>query len=329
MYYVFGESVDTFLGHHLRKAQVLDIPDELRGWNMEPLHDDVSLPIWIVAGKYCPTSRDVYLRYVEGVKPPPTAPLVEGRLYHEALAEIVPTAKEYVYRNGISSNFNLLNHMLGVGKRKILELVDGSRKDIQKAGMSEEKIAMIKYNMLKLWNFESMQIAANVDLVMSKFPSINRDSLVAKAIPLAVEQKLDGSKIGLSSQLSIDALRVPQAVIFDLKTGRSHSFHLLTTTGYALAYEAEHTEPVNIGCIVYPNFHPHLPIPSVKKKPHLITAELRKDFIGLLRHKTSIVASSEDPGIAEHCPPSCPFFSACRPRQAGQPARLSEFQSRK
>jgi len=324
MYYVFGESVDSFLGFHIKKAQELNIPDELRGWNLEPTHYEINLPIWIVAGKYCPTYRDVYLSYVEGIKPPPTPPMMEGRLYHEALAEIVPTAKEYIYTNGISPTFNLMQHMLGVGKRKILELIYGARKDIEKANMHEEEIAVIKYNMLKLWNFESMQIAANVDLVLSKFPNINRDSLVSKAIPLAVEQKLDGSKMGLSSQLSIDALRVPQAVIFDMKTGKSQKYHLMTTTGYALAYESEHSEPVNIGCIVYPTFRPHLPIPSVKKRPHLITAEMRKEFIDLLRAKTEIIASEMDPGMPSVCSPACPYHSNCHPIPCTLQTRLLE-----
>ncbi|MEM5804611.1 MAG: type I-A CRISPR-associated protein Cas4/Csa1 [Candidatus Aenigmatarchaeota archaeon] len=324
MYYVFGESVESFLGFHLRKAQELQIPDELRGWNLEPTHYEINLPVWMVAGKYCPTCRDVYLSYVKGVKPLPTPAMMEGRLYHETLAEIVPTAKEYIYTTGITPNFNLLNHMQGAGKRKVLELVYGARKDIERAGMHEEDVAMIKYNMLKLWNFESMQIAANVDMVMSRFPNINRDSLVSKAIPLAVEQKLDGSRIGLSSQLSIDALMVPQAVIFDMKTGKSHRFHLMTTTGYALAYEAEHSEPVNIGCIVYPTFRPHLPIPSVKKKPHLITAEMRKEFIDLLRAKTEIVAREKDPGMPPACPQACPYYLECHPIPYTLQTRLSE-----
>ena len=71
------------------------------------------------------------------------------------------------------------------------------------------------------------------------------------AIPVVVEQKLNGSFLGLSGMLSTDALTYAEPIVVDLKFDPRRNFYRLATTGYALVLEALYDFPVNIGCVVY------------------------------------------------------------------------------
>ncbi len=320
MYYIFGESADNFLGHYLSKAMDLEISAELRGWSdsgeMKPPSDDINLPIYIVASRYCPTARDVYLQYILKKKIEVTYPLIVGRLYHSVMAEVVPLAKKYIYHNGIGSDFNLLNYMISSAEPTINNIIE---KNIQDVKRLVPDIDRVKSYMLNLWNFQSIQIVASVDLVLSKFQYIDSDALVAKAIPLTVEQRIDGSRIGLSKNLSVDAMQIPQTVVMDVKTGKPHDFHALTVAGYALAYESEFKKPINLGCIVYPRFIKNKSVPYIEKKPFLLNDALRKKFIKERNEKTGIIIAESDPGVADEvidkgsCPLSCGFFNFCHP----------------
>lgn len=72
MYFPSEDEKKRLLRGLLPKARKLDIPDELRRWNwhrapLEPIYD-VKIALYEVAGKYCSSGRDVYLRRVLGVK---------------------------------------------------------------------------------------------------------------------------------------------------------------------------------------------------------------------------------------------------------------------
>lgn len=95
------------------------------------------------------------------------------------------------------------------------------------------------------------RIHARLQEVLVKQSYTGVDSLVAQVLPVVVEQKLFGSFLGLSSNLSSDAFTFFEPMVIDLKFGEPQKFHRLTTTGYALVMEALHEYPVNLGCLEY------------------------------------------------------------------------------
>ena len=322
MYIVFGETAEQFFEGALEEALKTKISEELRGWSegVRP-KDELQLPQYIVSGKYCDSARDVWWKYVRKASVKKTKPLLQGGLYHEILAEIIPLSKQYIYNSGVNAGFDILTHLMASREVTIEKIFENNRSDVMKL-LRVSDINEIKDNMRKMWNYQSVQIAASVDMVLSKFMWIDADALVAKAIPISVEQKLDGSRIGLSRQLSVDALKVPHTVIMDVKTGKPRKFHDLTVTGYAMAYESEFKVPVDIGCIIYPQFLEKKSVPYIEKKFYIVTDELRKAFLEERNRKASIILEERDPGLASYCPESCGYFMNCHP--TGKDERLKD-----
>lgn len=48
---------------------------------------------------YCP--KIIFLRHVQKISPPASEEMVSGRIYHQAMAELYPTAKRLIYTNGL------------------------------------------------------------------------------------------------------------------------------------------------------------------------------------------------------------------------------------
>ena len=145
--------------------------------------------------------------------------------------------------------------------------------------------------------------------VLAKQPYIGPDALVAAALPVTVEQKLDGSLLGLSSHLSADAFVFNEPMLVDLEFGRKEPFHRLATTGYALVLESLHEYPVNVGCLVYVQFRRGRVL--VERDFHLIDDELRQRFVEARDEKARLVEEEIDPGRASECRASCPYHGWC------------------
>ncbi|MDI6720804.1 MAG: type I-A CRISPR-associated protein Cas4/Csa1 [Candidatus Aenigmarchaeota archaeon] len=313
MYFIFGEPYEQFFGNMLDEASKASISENLRGWSPELRPKiNLNLPQYIVAGKYCDSARDVWWKYVMNVQMKKTKPLLQGGLYHRILAEVVPLAKKYVYGSSINNEFDILGHLMETRDAAIDRIFESQKIDVMKL-LRVSDINEIKDNMRKLWNYQAVQISASVNMVLSKFINIDADALVAKAIPINVEQRIDGSRIGLSKHLSVDALQVPQPIVIDIKTGKPQKFHELTVTGYAMAYEGEMRKSVDIGCIIYPQFLGSKSVPYIEKKLYIITDEMRQEFIKERDRKAGIILDKKDPGLAAYCPMSCGYFMNCHP----------------
>ncbi|MBI2579636.1 MAG: type I-A CRISPR-associated protein Cas4/Csa1 [Candidatus Aenigmarchaeota archaeon] len=318
MYIIFGEPLEQFFGNVLQER--IKVRDSLRGWSdaLRP-EKNLYLPQYVVAGKYCDSGRDVWWKYVKKAAAKKTKPLLQGNLYHEIMAEIIPLAKKYIYNNGAMAGFDILSHLMELREGTIDGIFEGHRSDVMSL-LRVSDINEIKDNMRKMWNYQAVQLAASVDMVISKFMRIEPDALVAKAIPVSVEQRLDGSRIGLSRQLSVDALHVPQTVMMDIKTGKPQPFHSITITGYAMAYESEFNRPVDIGCIIYPQFISGKGVPYIEKKLYVIDDAARTEFLGERDRKMKIIGDANDPGLASYCPKSCSYFMNCHP--SGEDERI-------
>lgn len=310
MYFFSDEEKKYLYRGLLPKAREMGVAEELRGWNwpqppLAPIYDSV-LALFEVAGAYCPTGRDLFLRRVAGVKTKPSVAMMRGAVLHGALVYLLVAAKRIIYTVGVDNHQQILAALdeLPPYPPECWPLEDSF------AGEDPESYGRLLQNVRVLTDFEKARLAARIQEILVRQPHIGEDSLVSLAIPVVLEKKLDGTFLGLSANLSTDAATFPEPVIIDLKFGRPQPFHRLTTTGYALVMESLFEFPVNLGCLVYAEFREDRLL--IKRDLHIISDELRQQFCEARDEKARLVAEEIDPGVPENCPPGCPYWSVCR-----------------
>jgi len=303
MYFLAEEERRFVLRWLLPQARENEVHPELRGWNwhqppLSPVYE-ARLGIFEVAGRYCPTGRDVYWRRVEGVKVPPNPAMVEGQVLHRAVAELVIAAKRVIYEKGV----DCLGGLQALAEVPVALLEAEEVKKVEGLG---EKVRL-------LWDFEHRRIMGRVEGILARQPYIGPDALVALALPVVVEQRLDGRFLGLSAHLAADAFVFSEPMIIDLKFGERRDFHRLATTGYALVMESLYEYPINVGCVVYVAFKGRRIL--IERDFHFIDDELRQWFIEERDMKMRMVEEGVDPGLAEECYEGCPYWGCCHPEQ--------------
>lgn len=302
MYFLSNEEKRLVLRRLAPQARDRGVAEELRGWNWDkpPLSPIFSasggrLGVYEVAGHYCPTGRDLYLRRVMNVRVPPSPAMAEGGYLHALLCRIILAAKRALY----AAESNPLD-ALEILQQPALAPIDGG----PDADGLRQKAEL-------LWTYEYRQIVARVQDVLARQPHIGTDSLVNLALPVIVEQKLDGTFLGLSPHLSVDAFVWSEPMVLDVKFGRKEPFHRLSTTGYALVMESIYEYPVNLGCLVYASFADGRLL--LERDFHVIDDELRQWFIEARDERARLVEEEIDPGLPEKCPLTCPYYRVCHP----------------
>ncbi|MDA8235150.1 MAG: type I-A CRISPR-associated protein Cas4/Csa1 [Clostridia bacterium] len=304
MYFLTDEERKQVIKGFLPKSRELGVAEELRGWNwhvppLAPVYD-LRLGVYEIAGKYCNSGRDVYLRKIDGIKAQPNKDMIRGSVFHEVLVNILVRAKRLIYTHGVANYQAVLK-----GLQELVELDLEKYKHI----LSKDEVEDLRHKVEIISVFESSRISARIQEILIKQPYIGEDSLVALAIPVVVEQKLDGSFLGLSRNLSADAFTFSEPMVVDLKFGGKKDFHRLSTTGYALVMEAVYEFPINLGCIVYAEFKDDRLV--VTKDIHIIDDELRQWFIEERDEKMRMIYEEIDPGLSNKCYDSCPHFVVC------------------
>jgi len=305
MYFLSEEERKLLLRGLIPKSRENEVKEDLRGWNwhrppLEPLYG-IKMALYEIASKYCPPGRDVYLRRVQGVKAPPTRAMILGSMFHETLVQVIVKAKSLIYAKGVDSHQEVM---------RLLRHPDLTRHEKHRSELGEEFQGALERCRI-IWEFETDRICARLQEYLSKQPHIGPDSLVSLAIPVVVEQKLDGSFLGLSTNLSADAFAFSEPMVVDLKFGQRKEFHRLSTTGYALVMEALHEYPINIGCIVYAEFRNDRVV--ISRDFHLIDDELRQWLIEERDEKMRMVIEEIDPGLPSVCNSCCPYRPLCLP----------------
>ena len=298
----------------LSRLRSVGVAGDWRGWSWDhpPLcapYDDVFLSLSEVASKYCSTGRDVFLRRVERVRFVPNKRMVRGQILHRVVERVITFAKRFLYSSGIVPGSVVSSELSAVARDEVNGIFREFSSVISSSGYSDDELGVLKRRAVNLWLYEVSQISAAVDAVLARHPYISLDSLVNLAVPVVVEQRLDGRFLGLSDNLSADALSFAP-VVLDLKTGKFRPFQRLTTTGYALVLEALYEAPIDVGVLVNVDFDSR-DFPVIHRRPHLISEALRMEFVEERDRKMEIVAEGFDPGVAPDCPPDCPFYSVC------------------
>ncbi len=256
---------------------------ELRGWNWDkpPIKPRayLGLGVYEVANKYCPTRRDVWLRRKIGIKPKTTDPLNTGKKIHT----IFNTAIRQV------------NKLIAQGYPGWLVYEELMYRVKKLLGESEK------------WAIELFKT-----LVLSLTAEIEYEKAVSGGTPLLTwysEYHVDGSLLGLSSNLSIDAVS-DGGVVVELKYGSQRDFHKLSITGYALALESNLEIPFDYGLLVYINGVPGTS-PSMKIAPVYISNTLRRWFLEERDEVIDMLLENREPVKNTSCPRQCPFYEVC------------------
>jgi len=295
------------------ELQSLGVSEELRGWNwqfppVEPPVRNMFFGVGDLAARYCKTLRDIYLKKIENVKPPPNIKMFEGIVYHGVATDAVTRVKSILFEKGILSGADLIEELAPAVEQACERLALDAVDAVGKIG--ERDMEAVRRKARLFYRYLLVQAASQVDLVLSKFPHIDVDSLVNQAVPPIVERKVDGSLIGLSKELSADVY-TPAYAIADLKTGEVRDFHSYAPTGYALAIEADEETAVNFGMIIYVKLSPHRPVPTIQTKTFLIGDELRREFLEIRDEAFEILGNARDPGKPSVCPGFCPYYAVC------------------
>jgi len=291
MYFLSNEERKYVLRRLLPQARKDGAHEDLRGWNwmrppLLPIYD-VRLALYEIAGRYCPSRRDVYLRRVLGIKTDPNDAMIEGRVLHNVIAEFILATKRAIYVSG--------NKCLAA----LAEIRTPNEDLIKGSGITDEIRASLTEKVAILWDFEYHRVIARVQEVLATQPYASPDSIVALAF------------LGLSSHLAADAFTLSEPMMMDVKFGKPRAFHRLTATGYALVMESIYEFPINVGCIVYPGFRDgHI---VLKRDFYMIGDELRQWFINERDELQRLVDEEIDPGVAADCEVNCPHWSHCHP----------------
>ena len=274
---VFGRLLRRL--HSLREAY--PVPDELRGWSWDrpPVKPRAYLGLGMYeVASYCPTRRDVWLRRFEGITPTETPAMRLGLDVHEVVTSVINNVRRYVIINGAESiDQGIIDEVLRryEGREWFRLLRD---------------VAVITYHVL-----------------VNDYLWFKHGNGGQPFLGWLSEVRVDGSPIGLSSNLRVDAI-VSGNLIVDFKVGRRHEVHELALAGYALAIEANTEVPIDYGFLIYiiPNGNVRIDV-----KPVYIGPDLRRDFIDARDEIIDMVLSEKTPPKAPSCPQTCPFRHVC------------------
>lgn len=306
MYFLSSDERQLLLKSLLPAAREQIVASELRGWSwfQEPMsapYTSIKLAVFEVASKYCSTARDLWWRKVMQLKSDPNELMVEGKLLHGVMADVISLGKKLIWTLGINHPAEIIARI-----REFDQIAFEREWNKNKVKPLFEDVAQ---KARLIWDYETSMIEARLREALSRQPYAKEDSIISAAIPIVLEQRLDGSLLGLSKHLSVDAYQSAEPLILELKFAERADFHKLQVTGYALVAESLYEYPVNLGCIVYPSFEGGTL--GVEKEFFLIDEELRQRFLEQRDERMRIVVEGVDPGLMEECPTICPFYGKC------------------
>lgn len=255
------------------------VPEELRGWSWHqpPLKPRAFLGLGVseVAYRFCPTRRDLWLRRVEGVQPEPNGAMKRGSALHTVFHL---TAKE-VARAVVLGNTPWDAYERAASRcRKIV---------VEALGSFDPWLCSVCKEMAFGWASLANELGHP---------------------PALTEVLVDGSLLGLSKNLRVDAI-MDGSVVVELKYGSLRNDYVAALAGYAMALESFLEIPIDFGLIILVNGWERR---RIRVEAVYLGAEARQSFIEARDEAIDILLSGSPPPPAPSCPPSCPFKPYCR-----------------
>lgn len=264
-------------------ASEYPVDESLRGWcwDRPPLRPRafLGLSVYDIAS-YCPTGRDVWLRRVSGVRGEVTDGMLLGRDVHTVISCVI---------SGVRACFSpqVDSHDACLGG-VIEDCLRGCR-EVKWFGLLKD-VAYLTFHVLAaeyMWS--------RVGVGFQPF------------LGWLSEVKVDGSPLGLSPNLRVDAI-VSGNVVVDFKVGKPSDNQRLMLTAYALSAEANLEVPIDYGFLIYVSSNGSL---SVRVEGVYIGPDLRREFIDSRDEVIDMLLSEREPPKAVTCPKTCPLKKHC------------------
>lgn len=272
--------------HWLRESDPVE--GELRGWSWDrpPVRPRAYLGLGVseVAYRYCPTRRDLWLRRKAGLRGEARGPVRVGAVVHEVFHAASSDVRRLLAR-GLS------------GWEVYERLAAGARRRLASRGVGEGWAVGLYKHLVLWWAAESAKAEA---LLGGEGVSW---------LPWLTEYRVDGSALGLSSSLRVDALGEAGLVV-EVKYGRGNGFHGVGLAGYALALEACLEVPVDYGLVVYVE-GVEARVPRIRLEPVYISASLRREFLEARDEAIDVLLSGAEPPAPPRCSEHCPLRGVC------------------
>jgi CRISPR-associated protein Csa1 len=292
--YFLSDLERKYLIHKLLpSAREVGVTPELRGWNwhtapLKPFHENVKIPMYAVCSKFCPTGRDVYLSFVEGVQGAVNFRVALGKVLHGVVSDCL---QAFIQRKNLGFD--------SWCERIRWNEIPARPGDVLPTAR-------------RVWDYLMKLCEAKYADVEVRQPYASEHDLMASAVPFLIEHKISGELLGLSGLLSLDCYDYLHAIMFDLKVGSEpEGWHRLAPVGYALVFESVHEVPIDICCVTYLNIIKDKI--SVKRDLFFASDELRSWWIEERDRKMEIIAEGKDPGkpTGSKCPEDCMYYHVC------------------
>ncbi len=270
------------------------IEEELRGWNWDrpPIKPRAyyGLTMADVVSRYCPTRRDVWLRRVQRAKPVlESRPLVVGKIIHIVFHTTYTLFMEAATRTDDPGE--VYDYMIQNARQRLRE---------QGVDIDAERWTW------KLYRRLALSLAGSMAVYTAWHPG----SRGYEQMTWVTEQHIDGTPLGLSKNLRVDAFN--GSVVVEIKYGKPAPWHTLSLAGYAMALEANYETPVDYGLILYINGLPdnHL---QITIEPRYLSNTLRRLFLDQRDETIDMLMSEHEPPVPPRgsCPETCPFYTIC------------------
>ncbi|MEM1597399.1 MAG: type I-A CRISPR-associated protein Cas4/Csa1 [Pyrobaculum sp.] len=270
------------IARYLKRVKVVgghgEVSTELRGWSYDkpPVKPAAYLGLALsdFAYRYCPTGRNLYLKYVLGERGQANKTLAEGQYLHAALFKAVEDYKKYVYAGQpMSPSFE---------------------------GVPDE----VRPKAEALYKYVAARLLGEHHYVLASRTARSRDAAVLYAAPIYTQVSVDGYPLGLGT---VVADGVALGAVVEFKFGPSQNVEA-ALAGYAMAIEAEWGVPVDYGIHVQVSVNHTV---EYKAAAYFLGDDARSKFLELRDDAVDVVASGRDPGPAGECPKACPFYSTC------------------
>ena len=306
MYYLDQLEVRMLTRDLLPRSREHPVDERLRGWNwfqspLSPYSNEIQLGVWEISSAVCPTRRDAWIRRkVLRRSVPTTITLARGIVIHRVISSLFLRAKRLVYLGKIELRDELLEEA-----GRIVEDELSSMKSYVRS-LEEDRLREFCHKVAK---WEAVRIEGKVWEIKAKYPFLNEESLVQLAFPFSTELILDGSLLGLSKYLRVDAAWMFGGIVFDVKTGWREEWHRVQVAGYSLAFESFFERPIDIGCVVYVD--EAADGLRVDRDFFMISDGLRASFLERRDELQMMLMRDEEPKVAQRCPVSCLFREYC------------------
>lgn len=300
--------------HQSRSTAPADIT--LRGYTLPTWADPEwsRLPVYALAYAFCPTSRDIYLEWVENKERPPTWERYQGRVIDELYKLIHLKCQEYASHTPPRS-FDLYAHLTSIQDQILDEAKSCHRDALERVitPLSRRQIEAFDQGLKKIVRFEAEITSAFMDFEIAKLQSATPNSIFSEYFDFNTNFHLRAKNQGFTLPATPDFV-FRHEVVGDIKSNHWQTFFEYTVVAYALAYEEHTHKDMNYGAILHVQLLRSRGVPAHYEADIIYLDDSKRNrFLAIRNRKLQIVADRIDPGKPDNdsgCA-GCSFYSEC------------------